>query len=239
MTIDAANFEPQGKPTPAQVKAIYDQLHVDGEPPALRKLHTEVTKRGFKISLASIQRYVKTEFRDRVTPGSSKPVTEKKATQDAINKVVKDATTMKRMPDAPEQTPLQAAVSPPIDAEQLEEAQLLRRIWRMRDLMNLSEPQIQEIESKIRRAYNVILLEESIFIADKLACVPKDSAMMVKEQAEAGKATVFVPDTTQPLPPGVRMDPRDPRVIDNEPAAPANPLQGAIANFLKKEGIAA
>ena len=248
MTIDAANFEPQGKPTPAQVKAVYEAMHVNGRPASSRKVHVELTKRGFDISHASVGRYIKNDFRDLTPPGSSKPVGEKLAQattaahKAANKKALKAATTLKRM-DGPEvpgtaivpQSGLQAAVAPVIDVVQLEEAQLLARIWRMRELMGMSEPQVQEVESKMRRALNIILMEESVYIGDRLAGVPKDTAQMVTAQAEAmATTTVYVPDPTKPQP--GRLDPNHPSVIDNDSS---DPLASSIGDFLRKEGIAA
>lgn len=240
--IDAANFEPQGMPTPAQVKAVYTQMQA----PSRRKLHTELVKRGFDISLSSVDRYIRNEFREILLPGATKPVDEKiRATEKANKRAIKDATTLKRMPGtedgsadqetAPKQTGIEAAIAPPV-----EEIKLMARLARMRELMGLSEPQVAEIESKIRRVYNIVLLEESIEIADKLATIPKDNSMMVVAQSEGiAKTTVMMPDLTTPGAKPRRFDPNNPRVIDHQEAEPVDPLSAAITNFLKREGMEA
>lgn len=242
--IDAANFEPQGKPTPDQVRAVYESMYANGKPPSSRKLHKELVKRGFDISHSSVGRYKKNGFRELITPGSSKPVDEKiRASENALKRAttIKQATTLKKMPgtedgtaDAEPQSGIAAAVAPPIEAQKLAE-----RIARMKALMDMTEGQVAEIESKTRRVYNIILMEESIEIADKLATIPKDNSMMVVAQAEGiAKTTVMMPDTSNPPGAPRRFDPSDPRVIDNQPD-PVDPLAAAINDFLRKEGIAA
>lgn len=235
--IDAANFKPQGKPTRAQARAVYEEQHDDkGKAPTVDVVHEVLTQRGFSIGRATVARWIALKFIEPVSKrAKSRPLDEQVV-------AFKKATTLKKMPGtedgsadkepAPKRSALEDAVAPPI-----EEIKLMARLARMRELMGLPEPQIAEIESKIRRIYNIVLLEESIEIADKLATIPKDNSLMVVAQAEGiAKTTVMMPDPTAPGP--RRFDPNNPRVIDHQEAAPLDPLAAAITQFLHKEGMA-
>lgn len=237
--IDAANFKPQGKPTRMQVRAIYEQSHGEkGEAPTVDTVHETLTQRGFSIGRATVARWIKLGFKEPAPRSKSVPL-------DDQTEAFKKATTLKRMPGtedgsadkepAPKQTGIEAAIAPPV-----EEIKLMARLARMRELMGLSEPQVAEIESKIRRVYNIVLLEESIEIADRLATIPKDNSLMVVAQSESiAKTTVMMPDPTAPGAKPQRFDPNNPRVIDHQQAVPVDPLSAAITNFLQKEGMEA
>ncbi len=236
--IDAANFKPQGRPTPAQVKAVYESMYANGKPPTVRPLHLELTKRGFSIGVATVGRYIKDDFCDLIKPGKSKPVAKKIAvTERAITQAVKKATTLKKMPGTEdgsadkEPSGIERAVAPPV-----EEIKLLARLARMKELMLKSGAEVAEIEDKTRRVFNIILMEEGIEIADSLIANPKDSSMMVVAQAEgSAKTTVIVADPTKTP---TRYDPNDPNVIDHQ-ATPPNALSASITTFLRKHGMEA
>lgn len=235
MTIDPADFKPQGKPTHEQAKAAWEQA---GRCSA-RKLEEILKGRGFDISYRTLARWLEL----------GEPGTKALAHRQKVKGVKKEiSAALLQVP--PEQR--QAAddmreqgIGPAINAEIAQgktagaraqdavqdEVNIIDR--RINELLVKSEAELDVIEQKSRKILNIVLTEAAARRANVMVLIPKDTGAFVQAMTEASKQT---------LTGGIDQTPKadDPNVIDGD-AVDITPQEQGIAadikKFLREEGM--
>jgi len=181
VTIDPAKFEPQGKPTREQVRAVWD-AHPK---PSTRKVRNLLVARGFDISFRTIARWVKNEWREDAAPGA-KPLAEKGEVR-AVNKAITAA-----LKAVPKETVKEAdmiaeagGIEGAVTGGKLQDADYARIEARIKALEPESKDRLLEIQERARLVMNIVLTEEATRRAHVMVLIPKDTGSFIKEVNEA------------------------------------------------------
>lgn len=200
MSIDPSDFVKQGKPTPQQVKAVWDEL----KRPSTRKVAKMLEQRGFSISYRTIARLARigkwegfpcvTGHESNLEKGRPKKV------NGAMRAEVDRLTDREHA--AFDANGLENALAPPPD---IDEWQMLEA--RRGELLNMSEAELDRAEAKTRKILNILLMEQASRRANLMILVPKETSALVSAMTEASGAQL-TGGANQPPEKG------DPRVID-------------------------
>lgn len=167
MTINPTDFKAQGKPTADQARTVYASL----PNPTCRALEAALTKLGYKISKATCNRWIRTEFSTKTAPGP--------ATNMAKGEVKGVATVVRNS---------EAVIGGPLTKEEIGSIRS-----DMAELKQLELPQLKAMLEKERLMYNIMMLRQSQRIADKLVLIPRDSAAFVVAMTDAAESIPTVP----------------------------------------------
>jgi len=209
MTIDPANFEPQGKPTREQARTVWDSM----PNPSSRHVAEELVNRGFDISWRTIARWKANAW----TEQTGRPVSEQAKAR--VMEVKKAATKeLSRRPGAP----------PPTLT--LDEYALIAK--RRAELMLMSEGELDVAEARARKIMNIILAEQAAQRAHVMVLIPKDTGSLVGALAEAQRVGMAGGAGQVP-------GANDARVINGALThIPDHPLASAIDKFLADQEVA-
>lgn len=226
MTIDPEKFEPQGKPTREQVRAVWD-AHAA---PSARVIEALMVGRGFDISFRTIARWKAKGWGEASAPGTA-PLAEKGQVR-GVQKALKSE--VAKIPPATVAEADKLAKGGGLDATLnggvLTEADYDRINRRVRELALQSEAGLDLIEAKSRKIMNIVMMEEATRRAHVMVLIPKDTGHFIHSMTEASKVMLTGGDG-QPPKPG------DPSIIDVTPN-PANPTSDAIKKFLRESEAA-
>lgn len=196
MTADPVNdFAPKGKPSPEVARGVWDSLTEAQQTP--QKLHQVLGQRGWKISLRSVQRYIKADFVPLKPPGRMSNIEKGKPTRGAnvkgpLAKIARDALNAADTANGitnPKPNSLEAAVAPPIKDERTYRL-FAEREARFKTLMAMDDEELSKIGVKTRKAFEIVLLEEAAQRADALSLIPREVGSLITASAEAMRASV-------------------------------------------------
>lgn len=208
MSIDPTKFEAQGKPTPDQARRVYETL----EHPTVDTLHTALTGRGYSIGRATVARWIKKEFTNKVRPGPDL----KMNTGDVkgIPPAVRQAIAAEAAIIGGEMTPTEiGAIQSDLD-----------------ELRLLDMPALKARLEQERIMFNIMMLRQAQRASNKLVLIPKESAALVVAMTDAAESMPTVP--TGQLP-------GDGAKVIEGTVNPPNPVSDAIAMFKQRTGVAA
>lgn len=234
MTIDPENFEAQGKPTPEQAKEVWLQLSsISKREVGCRPVAAELERRGFSIKWRTIARWkLKDPEWNDAPPGTAALASnrmvrgvKKEIAAELLNipegtRVAADTMSIVGIP---------AAVLGTQGQVQDEVTVIDQRI---KQLVLLSEAELDLVEQKSRKILNIVLTEAAARRANVMVLIPRDTGAFVEAMSEASKQT---------LTGGIEQMPKsgDPRVIDGEitDVTPPTPLQDAIRKFKREKEL--
>lgn len=234
MTIDAAKFEPQGKPTVDQVLEVYNEHNK----PSYRELEKILKGRGFDISYRSLQRWVENAKAGTLALSHATKIKEVKK---EINEAVADIP-QKELEEADDRA-YQFRPKPRLEDDRSRESRMSAQHavqaeveiidTRIKELMMKSEAELDVTEQKARKIFNTVLMEAAARRAHVLVLIPKETGALVEAMTEASKQT---------LTGGIDQPPKngDPKVIDGEFEAEPEEQSGLasqISKFLHTEGL--
>jgi len=206
MTIDPTKFEPQGKPTHEQARAVWDTI----ANPSSRRVAAELINRGFDAHWRTIARWHANSWEDH-RPVSEEVRRRMRRAQKAIQ-VQKDAKEFANLPGSP----------PPLT---LDEYALIAQ--RRAELMLLSEAELDKTEARARKIMNILIAEQAAQRAHVMVLIPKDTGSLLGALADAQKVGMTG---------GIDQPPvgGDARVINGSAThiESSNPLASAIGKFL-------
>lgn len=224
MTIDAADFVAQGKPTVEQVKNVWNSYN--GTPSA-RIIEAELKKRGFDISWRTVARYAERNWAEKIkNKHVSPPIAARQHRPKAVTDKVKGA--VAKLPETLQRAAtegLEQAVGKPISDHEVDLIEARRD-----KLLLMSEAELDVTEAKARKIYNILLMEEAQRRVEVMVLIPRDTAALVSAMTEAAGAQ---------LTGGINQPPKadDPCILDltPNPPEPVNELVNAIDRFRKKQ----
>lgn len=174
-------------------------------------LHTALTGRGFSIGRATCARWIKNRFIVMTKPG---PATE--ADKGGVNGV----SVVIRAAEAADAAIIGSKLTPQeISSIQAD----------LDELKNLDMPALKAKMEHERIMFNIMMLRQAQLKSDKLVLIPKESAAFVIAMTDAAESLPTVPSGL----------PGDGAKIIEATVNPANPVSDAIANFKKRQGVAA
>ena len=229
MSIDASDFVAQGKPTVKQVETVWNSM----PSPSARIVAAELTKRGFSISWRTVARYAERNWSEKVNgrhAQTAPPIAARQKVPKAVEKEVKkEVAKLSETAQRVAMEGLEAAVGKPINEIEVD---LIEK--RREELAMKSEAELDVIEGKARKIYNILLLEEAARRVEVMVLIPKDTAALVTSMTEAAGAQLSGGENQPP-----KAD--DPNVIDLTPNKPVDPepindTVSAIRRFQAAQG---
>ena len=170
MTIDPANFAPQGKPTKEQVRTVWESMSCASS----RKVANLLTQRGFEISWRSVARWHAAGWQEEA---GKTPISEK------LHNIVRGEK-KQSAGSAPAPEVLEQAMT----GGGLKDDDYARIEKRIMALGAEGKQTLLEIQEKARLVMNIVLMEEATRRAHVMALIPKDTRAFVESFTDASKA---------------------------------------------------
>lgn len=230
MSIDPEDFVSQGKPTVKQVENVWNSLPA----PSARSVADELTKRGWSISWRTVARYKERNWSEKLKgrhTQTAPPIGARQHRPSAVTKQVKKS--IGKLPEEAQRVAMEGlenAVGKPINEIEVD---LIQK--RLDVLAGKSEAELDVLEGKARKIYNILLLEEATRRVEVMVLIPRDTAALVQAMTEAAGAQLSGGENQPPK----AGDPRviEGTVIEADPE-PINDTASAIRRFQKAQGAA-
>jgi len=217
MSIDPADFKPQGKPTVEQMRIVFDSLTHQ----TVTHLYDRLTGMGYSVSRATVGRAIKDNFppaktliRKKIEDGGPRAAAAKKEAARPEAKKVAAAR------DRAAETILGNLTPEEVKAIGVKMTDLVG------DVSNIS---LSERQERTRIALNIVLMEMAATKAEILMLIPKDVAAFIDSMTEAARSSTVGSAL-------LRLHDES-NMIDVTPER--NEVADAIGSFLKQEGVAA
>lgn len=231
MSIDPEDFVSQGKPTVKQVENVWNSLPA----PSARSVADELTKRGWSISWRTVARYKERNWSEKLKGrhvDTAPPIGARQHRPAEVTKQVKKA--VAKLPEEAQRVAMEGlenAIGKPT-IEEIKSEVLRARIEKM---LTSSEAELDVMEGKARKIYNILLMEEAMRRVEVMVLIPRDTAALVQAMTVAAGAQLSGGEGQPPK----AGDPRviDGTVVEPEPE-PINDTASAIRRFQKANGAA-
>lgn len=216
MTIDPADFKPQGKPSVEQMRVVYDSMTHQ----TVTHLYDRLVGMGYDVSRATVGRTIKQYLKPIKTVRTKK---EKAGFDTASGRKAADK------PAAKAQVEARGRAADTILGNLTPEEVKVIGV-KMTDLVGeVANISLSERQERTRIALNIILMEMAASKAEILMLMPKDAAAFVDSMTEAARSSTVG---------SALLRLRDEsNMIDVTPER--NEVSDAIGSFLKQEGVAA
>lgn len=216
MTDADLDFTLTTKPTPAQVRFVWNSMAA----PSARKVVKELEKRGGKIAFKTVLRWKDCDWQPR-------PRLRTKASQGQIR-------TPRSGPEIKE-----AAAAASLIGGALPETEMAALQRDMAELGALDMPALKTLQEKERLVFNIMIMRAGQRKSHVLALIPKDVAALIQSTTDARDSLSMIPPgepNTSLVPAGNGHANGNGHYLD---VTPSNPISDAIAVFKRKQGAAA
>jgi hypothetical protein len=224
-------------PTYDYAMYVRSTLTVEGKPPSYRAWEKALADEGYSITYRTLQRWVENSKPGQVALNhATKVVGVKRHIAKALAKVeepVKLAADQMKVEGVADGVQEEIAASKIAgDAVPPEQAEVNIIDARIKELMEKSPAELDDLEQRARKIFNIVLTEAATRRAHVMTLIPKETAALVDAMTSASKQTL-TGGFGQPPAAG------DPRTIDGEiiDVTPPDPLSSAIDKFLVTEGM--